>query len=60
MDVSRDEAIILEDSAHGVLAADKAGIKVILIPDLVDPPPEIEKLVYKKLNSLNGLKDLLN
>ena len=54
--VSKDEALILEDSAHGVLAADRAGIKVILIPDLVEHPPEIEELVYKKLNSLTELK----
>lgn len=54
--VSRDEALVLEDSAHGVLAAAKAGIRVILIPDLVEHPPEIEDLVYKKLNSLREVK----
>jgi len=57
--VGRDEAIILEDSAHGVLAAAEAGIKVILIPDLVEHPAEIEKLVYKKLDYLTELKDEL-
>ncbi len=57
--VQKEEALILEDSAHGVLAANKAGIKVILIPDLVEHPPEIEKLVYKKLNSLTELRDVL-
>jgi len=57
--VSRGEALILEDSAHGIMAADRAGIKVILIPDLVEHPPEIEGLVYKKLNSLRELKNML-
>ncbi|OEG63813.1 MAG: hypothetical protein BHK79_00820 [Halanaerobium sp. MDAL1] len=57
--VGREEAIILEDSAHGVLAANKAGIKVVLVPDLVEHPPEIEKLVYRKLNNLAELKGLL-
>lgn len=57
--VSRDEALILEDSAHGVRAANKAGIKVILIPDLGEYPAEIEKLVYKKLNTLLELNNEL-
>lgn len=54
--VSQDQAVVLEDSAHGIIAADKAGIRVILIPDLVEHPPEIEELVYKKLKSLKQLK----
>ena len=57
--VDKEEVLILEDSAHGVIAADRAGIRVILIPDLVEHPPEIEKLVYKKLNNLTELKHLI-
>ncbi|MFW6294331.1 MAG: HAD family hydrolase [Halanaerobium sp.] len=53
--VSKDEALVLEDSAHGILAANRAGIRVILIPDLVEHSPEIEKLAYKKFNSLTEL-----
>jgi HAD superfamily hydrolase (TIGR01509 family) len=57
--VSTEEALILEDSAHGVLAAAEAGIRMILIPDLVEHPPEIERLTYKKLNRLTELKAVL-
>ncbi|RCW60358.1 MULTISPECIES: HAD family hydrolase [Halanaerobium] len=57
--VSPEEALIIEDSVHGVMAANKAGIRVIMIPDLVEPAAEIEKLVYKKLNSLTELKQVL-
>lgn len=53
--VRPEEALVLEDSAHGVLAANRAGVRVILIPDLVEHSPEIEKLVYKKLNNLTEL-----
>ncbi|TDO84359.1 HAD superfamily hydrolase (TIGR01509 family)/HAD superfamily hydrolase (TIGR01549 family) [Halanaerobium saccharolyticum] len=57
--VSRDEALVLEDSVHGIKAAAQAGIRVILIPDLVEQAPEVEELIYKKLKSLKELKSEL-
>ncbi len=39
--VSPDQAMIFEDSEYGVQAAIAAGIPVICIPDMVEPPEEL-------------------
>lgn len=47
-----ENCVVLEDSYNGVLAAHQAGIRVIMIPDLLPPTPEIEKLCFKQLQNL--------
>ena len=47
-----DECIALEDSPNGVLSANKAGCKVIMVPDLDQPDEEISKLLYAKVDDL--------
>ena len=44
--------IAFEDSANGVLAAHRAGIPVIQIPDLVSPTQELRALGHCILESL--------
>lgn len=39
----KEEALILEDSKNGILAAHGADIPVILVPDLLDPDEEMEE-----------------
>lgn len=51
--------IALEDSVNGVLSAYNAGLKTIMIPDLVQPTAEIEKLLYGKYVSLLEVIDFL-
>lgn len=47
LQVSKEEAVVLEDSENGVLAAHNAGIDVICVPDMVYPREEIaEKAAY--------------
>lgn len=38
--VSPQEALVLEDSEYGLLAAQAAGIPVIAVPDLIEPSPQ--------------------
>ena len=65
--VSADECLVLEDSYNGITAAHRAGIRSIMIPDLLPPTPEVEKLYFRKvrvltdvipiIESLNGSAD---
>lgn len=44
--------MIFEDSFNGISAAYQAGIPVIMIPDLIKPTAEIEKMTVAILDSL--------
>jgi HAD superfamily hydrolase (TIGR01509 family) len=49
----------LEDSHAGVCAAHAAGLKVIMVPDLVPPTPEIAALTTQVAPSLQAARDFL-
>ncbi|PHV69687.1 hypothetical protein CS063_14415 [Sporanaerobium hydrogeniformans] len=53
------EAFCIEDSLNGVRAGSSAGLKVIMVPDLVEPTGEILELVHKKFDSLLEVKSYL-
>lgn len=59
MGCSLDECLVLEDSNAGVLAAHAAGIPVVLVPDMIDNPPEIVALAEAKCNSLFDVISLI-
>lgn len=44
--VEPDEPVIFEDSVNGLRAAIAAGIRCVLVPDLIRPAPELERLAY--------------
>lgn len=50
--IPKKEVLILEDSKNGVLAAHRAAIDVIMIPDLVEPTPEVKEKTLHVLPSL--------
>jgi HAD superfamily hydrolase (TIGR01509 family) len=50
--VPADECLVLEDSYNGILAAHNAGVRSVMIPDLLPPTPEVEKLFFRRLDSL--------
>jgi HAD superfamily hydrolase (TIGR01509 family) len=54
-DAPKENILILEDSKNGILAAHSAGIDVIMIPDLLEPTPD---LVEKSLAVLDTLADV--
>lgn len=56
LNVKPAEALVLEDSEMGLLAAHAAGIKCIVIPDLKVPSKENEKLAHAILKSLIEVK----
>lgn len=51
--------MVLEDSEAGTLAASRAKMTPIIIPDLKEPISEIESLAYKKLNNLKEVIEVL-
>lgn len=57
--VNPENAIAIEDSPNGIRSAHAAGLKPIMVPDMIAPTPEIETLLYKKCDTLLAVKELL-
>ncbi len=49
----------VEDSRNGILSAHAAGLRAVMIPDLIPPTPELDKLLFRRFESLAELKDFL-
>jgi beta-phosphoglucomutase-like phosphatase (HAD superfamily) len=52
--------LVLEDSEAGVRSAVTAGMKVIIVPDLIEPPAGIAALAAHVCHSLHEVRALLN
>lgn len=52
--------LVLEDSPKGILAAHRAGMKVILIPDMAEVDETTKNLAMTTLHSLSEVADYLN
>lgn len=52
-------AIAIEDSPNGIRSAYRAGMKPVMVPDLIEPTPEIEAMLYGKFYSLLDVLDYL-
>ena len=58
--LSPDRTFAVEDSPNGVMSAYCAGCNVIMIPDLTQPDEELQKVLYKKIDSLINIKELFS
>ena len=52
-------ALALEDAPNGVRAAAAANMRVIMVPDLVEPDEEIQRIAWKRCDSLFDVLELL-
>lgn len=50
-----EDCYAIEDSPNGVLSAKRAGLRVIMIPDLTEPDEDTAGLLYAKIDSLSSL-----
>lgn len=57
--VNPEYAIGIEDSFNGVRAVYNAGMMPVMVPDLLQPTEEIEKLLFKKCKSLYEVEKLI-
>ncbi|MFQ9923842.1 MAG: HAD family hydrolase [Beduini sp.] len=57
--VSPDEALVLEDSEAGILAAYSADIRVICIPDMKYPEKEYAEMTHDIVDNLNDVLTLI-
>lgn len=56
---SKDRCLVLEDSEAGIMAAHKAGMLPIMIPDMKQPREEVKRMTYKIFASLYDVKIFL-
>lgn len=52
-------AIAIEDSPNGIRSAYRAGMKPVMVPDLIEPTVEIEAMLYGKFHSLLDVLDYM-
>lgn len=52
-------ALVLEDSPTGIRAAHAGGIPCVMVPDMVQPTPEIAEMCARVCDSLLEVRDLL-
>ncbi len=57
--VSPDVCIGIEDSLNGVRSIRSAGMRPVMIPDVVSPTPEIEAMIWRRLTHISELIPLL-
>ena len=53
------QTIAVEDSRNGILSASQAGMKVIMVPDMIPPTPELDALLFRRCASLLEVRDFL-
>ena len=57
--VAPSEALALEDSRNGLLSAHRAGMKVIMVPDLWEADEEVKAFLWKMCSDLEEVKGFL-
>ena len=59
LNMEPENCIVIEDSDAGILAASRAGMKGINVPDMKMPDDNMKKTAFKICNNLIGVKEYL-
>lgn len=59
LNVSPSECYAVEDSPNGIRSASQAGMKPLMVPDLVAPAADLLPMIYKKFDDLLKVRDFL-
>nr|WP_319487592.1 HAD-IA family hydrolase [uncultured Caproiciproducens sp.] len=59
LQISQEECMALEDSPNGILSAYRAGMKTVMVPDMVKPNPELEKMLVACVPNLHDIIHVL-
>lgn len=59
MKIVPQETLAIEDSYNGIRSASRAGLSVILVPDLIPPNEEMEELAYAVFEDLIDVRNYL-
>lgn len=54
------DCMAVEDSPNGIIAAYRAGLRTVMVPDLTQPDEELTKYLYACVNSLSDLCELVD
>lgn len=54
------DCMAVEDSPNGIMAAYRAGLRTVMVPDLTQPDEELTKYLYACVNSLTDLCELVD
>lgn len=57
---SPQDCMAVEDSPNGIMAAYRAGLRTVMVPDLTQPDEELTKYLYACVNSLSDLCELVD
>ena len=59
LDVSPEEAVAVEDSYNGIRSAYRAGMRPVMIPDLLSPDEEMKAFSWQICNNMLELREAL-
>lgn len=57
--MSSEDCLVLEDSKNGILAAEGAGVPVVMVPDIVPPTAELREKTEAVFTSLHDVIEFL-
>lgn len=55
-----EECMAVEDAPNGILAAYRAGLRVVMVPDQTQPTEELQGMLYTNVDRLDDLTRCLD